>query len=132
MLPLPACAPDAAIICAGAIRAIGWDQPIFIVGTMAPLRRFTSAWGSVTFDRHIACCTNHFGLYMVSYMPKLLRLLTIVGTTSGREEGEVNISRPPSVMAPFPLAFGWLVLCGILLVACHMTSWQSREFQKSQ
>jgi hypothetical protein len=44
----------------------------------------------------------------------------------------VNISRPPTVMAPFPLAFGWLVLCGILLVACHMTSWQSIEFQKSQ
>jgi hypothetical protein len=37
-----------------------------------------------------------------------------------------------SIMAPFPLGFGWLVLCSILLLACHMTSWQSMKFQKSQ
>ncbi len=88
--------------------------------------------GEHTFDRHTACCTNRFGFYMRSYPPTLLRLLMTVGTTSGREKGEVNISCPLCVIALFPLAFGWLVLCGILLVACHMTSWQSMEFQKHQ
>jgi hypothetical protein len=128
MLPLPVCAPDAAIICSHAIRAIGWDQLIFVVGAITPLRRFTSAWGSIPFNRHTACRTNCFGFYMRSYPPKLLRLLTIVGATSGREGGEVNISRPLCVMALFPLVFGWLVLCGNLLVPCHTTSRQSMEF----
>jgi hypothetical protein len=72
-----------------------------------------SAWGSVTFDRHTTCRRNCFGFNMRSYSPKLLRLLTIVGATSVREEGEVNISCPLWVMAPFPLALSWLVLCGI-------------------
>ncbi len=48
-----------------------------------------SAWGSVTFNRHSACRMNCFGFYMRSYPPKLLRLLTVVGATSRREEGEV-------------------------------------------
>ncbi len=132
MLHLPRCVPDAAMICSRAIKAIGWDRPIFVVGAIATLRRFTAAWESVTFDRHTACCINLFGFYMGIYPSELLRLLTIVGARSGREEGEVNISCPPCVMALFPLAFGWLVLCSILLVPRSTTSWQSMEFQKSQ
>jgi hypothetical protein len=132
VLPWSARAPDTAIICTHAIRAIQWDQTVFVISTIALLRKFMSLWGRVTFNRHTACPTNCFGFYVRSYPPKLLRLLTIVGATSGREEGEVNISHPLCIMALFLLAFGWLVLCSILLVARHMTSWQSMEFQKHQ
>ena len=66
-------------------RAIGWDQPIFVVRSIAPLRILMAAWGSVIFDRPTACHTNHFGFSIGSYPPESLRLLTIVGTISGRE-----------------------------------------------
>ena len=36
------------------------------------------------------------------------------------------------IMALLPLAFGWLVLCGFLLVPCRTTLWQSMELAKSQ
>jgi hypothetical protein len=88
MLCAPVCAPDAAMICSCTMSAIGWDRSIFVVSTIAPLRRFTAAWESVIFDRHTACHTNRFGFYMGSYPSKLLRLLTIVGAVSGRGEGE--------------------------------------------
>ena len=86
------CAPDAAIICSHAKRAIGWDQPIFVVSSIAPLRMFTAAWASVIFDRPTASHTNHFGFSIGSYPTGLLRLLTVVGTTSGREAGGGAIS----------------------------------------
>ncbi len=79
--------PDAPIICYQTKRAIGWDQPIFIVRSIAPLRIFTAAWASVIFDEPTTCCTNHFGFFLGSYPPGLLRLLAIVGATSGREAG---------------------------------------------
>ena len=84
---MPVCAPDDAIIHSRAKRAIGWDQPIFVVRSIAPLRIFMAAWGSVIFDRPTACHTNHFGFSIGSYPPESLRLLTIVGTISGREAG---------------------------------------------
>jgi hypothetical protein len=92
----------------------------FSHGTFALLRRFTATWESIIFDRHTACHTNHFGFYMGSYPPELLRLLMIVGNASRREEGEVTItiSCPLCIMALFQLAFGWLVLCSIFLVHC--------------
>ena len=79
--------PDAPIICYQTKRTIGWDQPIFIVRSIAPLRIFTAAWASVIFDEPTTCCTNHFGFFLGSYPPGLLRLLAIVGATSGREAG---------------------------------------------
>ena len=87
MLCVPVCAPDDAIIHSRAIRAIGWDQPIFVVRSIAPLRIFTAAWASVIFNEPTASRTNHFGFFIGSYPPGLLRLLTIVGATSGREAG---------------------------------------------
>ncbi len=84
---MPVCVPDAAIICSQTKRAIGWDQPIFVVRSIAPLRIFTAARVSVIFDKPTACRMNHFGFFIGSYPPGLLRLLTIVGATSGREAG---------------------------------------------
>jgi len=89
---VPVCAPDAAIIQSQAKRAIaiGWDQPIFVVRSIAPLRIFMAAWGGLTFDRPTACRANHVGFSIGSYPPEWLKLLTIVGTISGREEGGVS------------------------------------------
>ncbi len=84
---MPVCAPVNAIIHSRAKRAIGWDQPIFIVRSIAPLRIYTAAWASVIFDKPTASCTNHFGFVIGSYPPGLIRLLMIVGATSGREAG---------------------------------------------
>jgi hypothetical protein len=56
-----------------AIRAIQLDQPIFVVAPIVLLRRFMSAWGSVTFDRNTACCMNCFGFFMRSYPPKIAK-----------------------------------------------------------
>jgi hypothetical protein len=121
---VPVYAFDDAIIHSHAKRAIGWDQPILVVRSIAPLRIFMAAWGSIIFDSPTACHTNHFGFSLESYPPESLRLLTIVGAISGREAGRVTISFPLCVMALLPLAFGWLVLCGILLVPRHMTLWR--------
>jgi hypothetical protein len=38
---VPVCVPDAAIICSQTKKAIGWDHPIFVVRSIAPLRIFT-------------------------------------------------------------------------------------------
>ena len=92
MLCVPVCAPDDAIIHSRAKRAIGWDQPIFVVRPITPLRIFMAAWGSVVFDRPTACHTNHFGFFIGSYPSGSLRLLTIVGATSGRNAGGGTIS----------------------------------------
>ena len=75
---------------------------------------------------------NHVGFFIGSYPPGLLRLLTIIGTTSRREAGGGTISFLMCVMALLPLAFGWLVLCGFLLVPRCTTLWQSMELVKSQ
>ena len=53
---------------------------------------------------------------------ELLRLFTMLGPTSEREKEEVNISCSQCVMSRFSLAFGWLALCGILLVVCPFYS----------
>jgi hypothetical protein len=66
---------------------IEWDHPIFIVRSIALLRIFTAAWASIIFEEPTACRTNHFGFFIGSYPPGLLRLLTIVGATSKREAG---------------------------------------------
>ena len=87
MLCVPVCAPDDAIIHSRAKRAIGRDQPIFVVRSIALLRIFTAAWASVIFDKPTACRTNHFGFFIGSYPPGSLRLLAKVGATSGREAG---------------------------------------------
>ena len=115
---MPVCVPDAAIICSQTKKAIGWDQPIIIVRSITPLRIFMAAWASIIFDEPTACRTNHFVFFIGSYPPGSLRLLTIVGATSGREAGGGTISFLLCVMALLPLAFGWLVLCGFLLVPC--------------
>ena len=60
-------------------RAIGWDQPIFVVRSIAPLRIFMAAWGGLIFDRPTACHTNLFCFSIGSYPPEWLRLLRIVG-----------------------------------------------------
>jgi len=51
------------------------------------MRIFTAAWASVIFDEPTASHMNHVGFFIGSYPPGLLRLLTIVGATSGREAG---------------------------------------------
>jgi hypothetical protein len=130
---VPVCAPDDAIIHSRAKRAIGWDQPIFVVRSIAPLRIFTAAWASVIFDKPTASRTNHFGFFFIgSYPPGSLRLLTIVGATSGREAGGGTIRFLLCIMALLPLAFSWLVLCDFLLVPRRTTLWQSIELAKSQ
>ena len=93
---MPVCVPDDAITHSHshAIRAIRWDQPIFVVRSIAPLRIFTAAWASVIFDEPTACRMNHFGFFIGSYPPGSLRLLTIVGATSGREAGGGNYKLP--------------------------------------
>ena len=68
---MPVCALDDAFIHSHAKRAIGWDQPIIVVRSIAPLRTFMAAWGSVIFDKPTACRTNHFGFSIGSYPPEL-------------------------------------------------------------
>jgi hypothetical protein len=92
----------------------------------------TAAWASVIFDEPTASRTNHFGFFFIgSYPPGSLRLLTIVGATSGREAGGGTIRVLLCVMALLTLAFGWLVLCIFLLVPRRTTLWQSIELAKS-